>query len=464
LNRPASPLLHDYKPSATRKPAKSKAIWWFVAGLGIPLLGIALVTGLSTNDPLPPISDTPVMTSANTVALPVDEMDAAAITSDVLEPEIEVEPELDYDRLTLTVGRGDTMEKLFRKNSLSISHLMQIAQLDEAKQRFRRIKPGDVFEVEHDNGQVFGLHSKLDLTTALQIDRVDDTFTAQIIERPVERRKRHAYGVIESSLFESAAQAGLSDKTIMNVAGIFAWDVDFILDIRSGDNYYVQFEEIWQDGEYVTDGEIIAAEFNNNGRQIQAVRFKDGENNTDYFTPEGDSVRKAFIRAPVDFTRISSNFNPKRRHPILNTIRAHRGVDYAAPRGTPIKAAGDGKVIFRGTKSGYGRVVILQHGGNITTLYAHMSGYDAKAKLSTRVRQGQTIGYVGMTGLATANHLHYEYRLNGVHRNPRTVSLPDAEPIADQYREQFLTEAAPILEELERFKSTQVASIAFDAP
>jgi len=435
-----------------------------VAGLGIPLLGIALVTGLSTNDPLPPISDTPVMTSANTVALPVDEMDAAAITSDVLEPEIEVEPELDYDRLTLTVGRGDTMEKLFRKNSLSISHLMQIAQLDEAKQRFRRIKPGDVFEVEHENGQVFGLHSKLDLTTALQIDRVDDTFTAQIIERPVERRKRHAYGVIESSLFESAAQAGLSDKTIMNVAGIFAWDVDFILDIRSGDNYYVQFEEIWQDGEYVTDGEIIAAEFNNNGRQIQAVRFKDGENNTDYFTPEGDSVRKAFIRAPVDFTRISSNFNPKRRHPILNTIRAHRGVDYAAPRGTPIKAAGDGKVIFRGTKSGYGRVVILQHGGNITTLYAHMSGYDAKAKLSTRVRQGQTIGYVGMTGLATANHLHYEYRLNGVHRNPRTVSLPDAEPIADQYREQFLTEAAPILEELERFKSTQVASIAFDAP
>ena len=404
------------------------------------------------------------MTSQDAVALPVDEMDAAAITSDVLEPEVAVEPEPEYDKLTLRVGRGDTMEKLFRKNGLDVGHLMQIAQLDEADQQFRRIKPGDAFEVEHDDGQVFSMYSKLDLTTALQINRVDDDFTAQLIERPVELRKRHAYGVIESSLFESAAQAGLSDKTIMNVAGIFAWDVDFILDIRSGDNYYVQFEEIWQDGEYVTDGEIIAAEFNNNGRQIQAVRFKDGEDNTDYFTPEGDSVRKAFIRAPVDFTRISSNFNPKRRHPILNTIRAHRGVDYAAPRGTPIKAAGDGKVIFRGTKSGYGRVVILQHGGNITTLYAHMSGFDAKAKLGTRVRQGQTVGYVGMTGLATANHLHYEYRLNGVHRNPRTVSLPDAEPIADKYREQFLTEAAPILEELERFKRTQVASIAYDAP
>ncbi len=464
MSRPASPLLHDYKPSAARKPAKSKALWWFAAGLGIPLLGIALVTGLSTDAPLPPVSDSPMMTSPNAVALPVDEMDAAAITSDVLEPVIEVEPDPEFDKLTLTVGRGDTMEKLFRKNSLDVGHLMQIAQIDEAEQRFRRIKPGDVFEVEHEDGQIFSIYSKLDLTTALRIDRVEDNFVAQIIERPVEHRKRHAYGVIESSLFESAAQAGLSDKTIMNVAGIFAWDVDFILDIRSGDNYYVQYEEIWQDGEFVTDGEIIAAEFNNNGRQLRAVRFKDGENNTDYFTPDGDSVRKAFIRAPVDFTRISSNFNPKRRHPILNTIRAHRGVDYAAPRGTPIKAAGDGKVIFRGTKSGYGRVVILQHGGNITTLYAHMSGYAAKATLGSRVRQGQTIGYVGMTGLATANHLHYEYRLNGVHRNPRTVSLPDAEPIADKYREQFLAEAAPILEELDRFKSTQVASIAYSAP
>jgi murein DD-endopeptidase MepM/ murein hydrolase activator NlpD len=387
-------------------------------------------------------------------------MDAEAITSDVLEPP----PEPEYDKLTLTVGRGDTMEKLFRQHKLDIGHLMAIAQLDEAKRQFRRIKPGDEFEVEHDEGQIISLYSKLDLTSGLAITQGEEGFTAELVEHPVEVRKRHAYGVIQTSLFESAAQSGLSDRTIMNVAGIFAWDVDFILDIRSGDNYYVQYEEIWQDGEYVTDGEIIAAEFNNNGRQIRAVRFKDGENNTDYFTPVGNSVRKAFIRAPVDFTRISSNFNPNRRHPILNTIRAHRGVDYAAPRGTPIKAAGDGKVIFRGTKSGYGKVVILQHGGNITTLYAHMSNFAAKAGLGTRVRQGQTIGFVGMTGLATANHLHYEYRLNGVHRNPRTVSLPDAEPIDEKYRERFLAEAAPILQELDKFKSTQVASIAFSSP
>jgi murein DD-endopeptidase MepM/ murein hydrolase activator NlpD len=400
--------------------------------------------------------------AADAVPLAVDEMTPEAITNAVLEPAPPPPPA--YDKLTLEVGRGDTMEKLFRKHQLDIGELMSIAQLDAARQQFRRIKPGDVFEIEHDDGKIISLYSQLDLTSALHVTKGEDGFAAGIVDKPIEVRKRFAYGVINTSLFESAATAGLSDKTIMNVAGIFAWDVDFILDIRQGDTYYVQFEEIWQDGEYVTDGEIIAAEFNNNGRQIQAIRFKDGEERTDYFTPDGDSVRKAFIRAPVDFTRISSNFNPNRRHPILNTIRAHRGVDYAAPRGTPIKAAGDGKVIFRGTKSGYGKVVILQHGGNITTLYAHMSNFNAKARLGTRVTQGQTIGYVGMTGLATANHLHYEYRLNGLHRNPRTVSLPDAEPIAAKYRQRFLAEAAPILEELENYKRKRLATVAYATP
>ncbi|MEJ2255765.1 MAG: peptidoglycan DD-metalloendopeptidase family protein [Woeseiaceae bacterium] len=468
MDRPVSPLLHDYKPSAARKPAKSKAVQWFAVGLGIPLVGVALLSALGTDDePLPPVVEEPVMIASDADIVPVEQMDADAITGDVLET---APPPSEYDRLNLTIGRGDTMEKLFRQHGLNIGELMTIAQLEEAEKQFRRIKPGDVFEIEHDDGNIVSLYSKLDLTRGLRITTGEDGFTAEIIDPPVEIQKRFAYGVIEkrfaygvieTSLFESAAQAGLSDTTIMNMAGIFAWDVDFILDIRAGDNYYVHYEEIWQDGEYVKDGEIIAAEFNNNGRQIRAIRFRDDNGRTDYFTPEGKSVRKAFIRAPVDFTRISSNFNPRRKHPILNTIRAHRGVDYAAPRGTPIKAAGDGKVIFRGNKGGYGRVVILQHGGNITTLYAHLSNFAAKARLGSRVRQGQTIGYVGKSGLATASHLHYEYRLNGVHRNPRTVSLPDAEPIAEQYRERFLAQAAPILEELEDFKRTRLAAVAY---
>jgi murein DD-endopeptidase MepM/ murein hydrolase activator NlpD len=363
----------------------------------------------------------------------------------------------DVRKLDITIGRGDTFDKIFRQNNLNLGHLAAIAKLDEPKKLFRRIKPGDNFEITHENGSIVSMYAPLNLTSALQIDRGEDGFEATIIERPIEVQKRMAYGVIESSLFLSGADAGLSDKVIMNIAGIFAWDVDFVLDIRQGDNIYVQYEQIWQDGKYVMDGEIIAAEFNNNGRTHRAIRFKDADGYSDYFTPEGDSVRKAFIRAPVDFTRISSNFNPNRRHPILNTIRAHRGVDYAAPRGTPIKAAGDGKVIFRGQKSGYGNTVILQHGGNITTLYAHMSSFAAQATIGKRVRQGQTIGFVGATGLATANHLHYEYRLNGVHRNPRTVELPQAEPIDRKYRDQFLASVEPILAELETFKRTHLA-------
>ena len=459
MSRPVSPLLHDYKPSASRQPAKSKALQWFAVGLGIPLIAVTLMNTLDEPAYEAPVTDTPVLRSAPGEAPAVPTIEQAVIIEEVAA--LLPEPAPEFDKLVLNVNSGDTMEKLFRKNKLSLGHLMTIAELDEAKTRFRQIKPGDVFEVTHDNGQVISLYSQLNLTSALQIDKQETGFEAKIIDRPIEIRKRMAHGVIDTSLFESAAAAGLSDKVIMNIAGIFAWDVDFVLDIRQGDNYYVQYEEIWQDGEFVTDGEIVAAEFNNNGRTIKALRFVDNEGRTDYFTPEGRSVRKAFLRSPVDF-RVSSSFNPNRLHPVLKTRRPHRGVDYAAPRGTPIKASGDGKVIFRGTQSGYGKVVILQHGGNITTLYAHMSNFVAKVGVGSRVRQGQTIGFVGKTGLVTGVHLHYEYRLNGVHRNPRTVALPDAEPIAEQYRAKFIAEAAPVLQQLEQFKTAQTQSVAFN--
>jgi murein DD-endopeptidase MepM/ murein hydrolase activator NlpD len=384
---------------------------------------------------------------------------AAAATAVYSEVPLVLAPEPEYQTLTLTIRRGDTLDQLFRTHQLSVSHLAQIARLEEAGKQFRKIRPGDVFEITHDDGKLVSLYSALNLTSALKVDRQESGFSAAIIDRPIEIRKRMAHGVIENSLFESATAAGLSDKLVMNIAGIFAWDVDFVLDIRNGDNYYVQWEEIWQNGEFITDGEIVVAEFNNDGRMHQAIRFVDSAGRTDYFTPKGNSVRKAFLRSPVDF-RVSSSFNPNRRHPVLKTVRPHRGVDYAAPSGTPIKASGDGKVIFRGVKSGYGNVVILQHGGNITTLYAHMSRFASSARTGSRVRQGQTIGYVGKTGLVTGVHLHYEYRLNGVHRNPRTVKLPQADPIAEEYRKQFLAAAGPILEELERFKNTQLATIA----
>ncbi len=464
MPRPVSPLLHDYKEASFKRPGKNRAPLWFALGLVLPVISVGTFSLLTSAPDLPrPAPAEPAM-AASDAPMPNQVMPEPVLPAiePAPEPVVEAAPEPKYETLALTLKKGDTLDGLFRKNKLNLGHLAAISRLEEARQRFRRLKPGDRFEIQHDNGDLISMYSALDLTSALSIARGDNGFEAEIVERPIEKRTRKAYGVINSSLFEAGSAAGLNDRTVMNIAGIFAWDVDFVFDIRVGDNFYVLYEEIWQDGDYVTDGEIVAAEFNNNGRTHRAIRFVDESGRSDYYTPDGHSVRKAFVRAPVDFTRISSNFNPRRRHPILNTIRAHRGVDYAAPRGTPIKASGDGKVIFRGTKSGYGKTVILQHGGNITTLYAHMSNFAKNAKPGSRVAQGQTIGFVGATGLATANHLHYEYRLNGVHRNPRTVPLPQADPIDDRYKGEFLARTAPILEELERFKRTQLATVAFN--
>jgi len=470
LNRPVSPILHDYKPSAGLEVKNFDALHWFAVGLGLPLVGIALLLALKS------ASGTDSAIIENDVAVAMAEQDAAlpvAIVAEVPEqpvagpvaepipfppfhPPLELPPE--FDQVSFTIKRGDTLDALFHKNNLDLGHLAMILRLPEAAPHLTRLIPGDEFLIEHDDGSLVSLYRELDLTSALKIRREETGyFSSEIVDRPIDVRKKLAFGKIDTSLFESATEAGLRDALIMNLAGIFAWDVDFVLDIRGGDHYYILFEEIYQDGIYVADGEIIAAEFNNNGRTFQAIRFVDKSGRSDYYTPEGLSVRKAFVRAPVDFTRISSSFNPRRKHPILNTIRAHRGVDYAAPSGTPIKAAGDGKVIFRGSKNGYGHHLIVQHGGNITTLYAHVSRFHNSSRVGRRVTQGQTIAYVGKTGLATAPHLHYEYRLNGVHRNPRTVELPKADPISEEFRADFLAAAGPILNELLQYKRTQVA-------
>ena len=473
MHRKPSPLLHDYKTTVNPPQKKPQPLRWFGVGLGVPLLATAAfllqkspsepaaVVTASSPDTLSAVADDDIPDIEHIVFTNV--VEPAPLLPDYpnFHPPL-LFPEPAYDALNITVRRGDTLDRIFRRNKLDLGHLAQIARLPEARDHLRILKPGDEIEIRHDGGQLVSLHRDLELTSSLKVTRGEERFEAEIVERPIETQKRLAYGRIETSLFESAAAANLSDSLIMNLAGIFAWDVDFVLDIRTDDNYYILFEEIWQNGEFVADGEIVAAEFNNNGRTFRAIRYVDKNGRSDYFTPEGRSVRKAFIRAPVDFTRISSSFNPNRRHPILNTIRAHRGVDYAAPKGTPVKASGDGKVIFRGVKGGYGNAVILQHGGNITTLYGHLSAFAKSAPLGSRVKQGQTIGFVGSTGLSTAPHLHYEYRLNGVHRNPRTVKLPQAEPISEEYMQDFLTTAEPILDELLRYKQTRMASLTHD--
>ena len=357
--------------------------------------------------------------------------------------------------IELEIKAGDTLEELFIENNLNIGHLFQIMSSKLAEQYLKYLRPGDTIVINHTNGEINNLTRNLNLNKALFIQKDVENFNSSIIDRDIQIRKKFGYGYIKTSLFESAIENGLTEKLIMNLTDILAWDIDFVYDIRINDDFYVLFEEIWQDDKYVTDGNIIALEFNNNGRKFQAIRYTNENGVPNYFTPDGNNMSKAFIRAPLDFTRVSSNFNPNRKHPILNTIRAHRGVDYAAPKGTKIKASGDGKIIFRGVKSGYGNVIILQHGDNITTLYAHMSGFNSAFKLGDRVRQNQVIGYVGSSGLATAPHLHYEYRVNGVHKNPRTVRLPQAQPIKKEYVNDFLIQSKSIMSELLQFKESR---------
>jgi murein DD-endopeptidase MepM/ murein hydrolase activator NlpD len=445
--------MRDYKPVSAKAQPRARWLVWFIAGLGLPLITVALI---SPDKSQPPQLEA-LTTVATVKAIPDETPEIIApapaapakptYSSEI--PALVAAPEPEYERTFMTVKNGDSLDRLFRRNGLSVADLTVIMRDDQARKHLRVVKPGDKITVRHQEDRVVELGREIDFARSLKVSREEDAFSAGIYEHEIISKPFEARGRINSSLFLAAADAGITDRTIMNLAGIFAWDIDFVLDIRQGDEFHIIVEELWRDGKRVAEGDILAAEFTNQGEVFRAIRYKAPDGHISYFTPDGRNMRKAFLRAPLSFSRISSNFNPNRRHPVLNTIRAHKGVDYAASHGTPIKAAGDGKVIFRGKKGGYGNVVILQHGGNITTLYAHMSNFDRKARNGTRVKQGQVVGYVGQTGLASGPHLHYEYRRNGVHKNPRTVSLPDAAPIDPKLKEDFQRTAAPLITQLD---------------
>ena len=372
------------------------------------------------------------------------------------EPDEAPEPQVPWT--TVTVKRGDSLAKLFDDRGLPATDWLAISQLPEHGKTLTRLKPGDEIRLRRDRrGTLKALKYPLSSEKTLVVTRAGDGFTAKTISHPLERRVRHAQATIDSSLFLAGQEAGLSERVIMELAQIFAWDIDFALDIRKGDSFTILYEELYRDGEHVGNGPILAAQFNNQGRTIKAVRYEVAGGKAEYYTPDGRNMRKAFLRTPVDFTRISSRFNPGRRHPVLNKIRAHRGVDYAAPTGTSVKAAGDGKIVFRGRKGGYGNVIIIEHAGRYSTLYAHLSGFSRKVRLGSRVEQGQIVGFVGMTGLATGPHLHYEFRVNGIHKDPLKVKLPTAEPLPKQYHQDFDRHAAPLLAQLDTLSRTLLA-------
>lgn len=350
---------------------------------------------------------------------------------------------------SITVRSGDSLAAIFDRAGLGAGELHQLINTDERTGELKRIYPDDVIHFRVEDGRLLGLRYPVDQTETLVVTREEDEFRVAMENKAVETRVEHASGTVDRSPFLAGLEAGLSHGQIMRLMGIFEWQVDFAREVRSGDSFSVAYESYYVDGEHVRDGPILAARYVNRGRQISAVRYTDPDGNTGFYDPQGENLRKAFLRRPVQNARISSHYNPNRKHPVLGVRRPHLGTDFAAPPGTPVRAAGNGRVVHVGRKGGYGRAVIIEHANRYRTLYAHMSRYASNISVGTRVEQGQTIGYVGASGLVTGAHLHYEFIENGAHRNPMRVELPNGDPVAEAHMQDFRSRAAPLMAQLD---------------
>lgn len=383
------------------------------------------------------------------------------IPANVPVEEVAIEPEPVTPQLkviTENVRTGDTLSTIFERANAGVSTLYRLIADEDIKAPMEKIFPGQTFAFTFNtNDELIKVSFNESQLVSYDIDllKTEETFASinKVVRTP-DIHTEYTKAVIDGSLFLAGLNAGLSDNMIMQLATLYGWDIDFALDIRKGDEFSLLYEENYLDGEKLSDGPILAAKFNNNGREIVAIRYTDADGRTDYYSPDGNSMRKAFLRTPMDVFRISSSFNPNRMHPVLNRIVAHKGTDYAAPVGTPIKATGDGKILKAYYSATYGNVVIIQHGEGIRTLYAHMSKFSKYARAGARIKQGQIVGYVGATGRVTGAHLHYEFQVHGVHKNPQTVKLPTAQPLAQQHLPAFKEYAANLAGQLDVLDSS----------
>ena len=357
------------------------------------------------------------------------------------------------ETMSVVVKKGDNLAMIFKQAGLSPQQTYHVSKAGELAERLLKIMPGDVLELLIDpQGQLISLQYPFSSTNTLIINKnQDNTFTSKIESIEVDSRLNYTQGDVTNSFWNAGLKANLTDNQIMQVADIFGWDIDFALGLRAGDSFYVMFEEHYINGEFIENGDIVAAQFINQGEAYTAIRYDDGN----FYTPEGRSMRKSFLRAPVNFRYISSSFKRNRFHPVQKRWKAHRGVDYAADRGTPVIAAGDGKVIKAAYDRYNGHHVFIQHGEKYVTKYLHFT--KRKVKNGQTVKQGQLIGTVGSTGLASGPHLHYEFLVDGVHRNPRTVNLPKALPIAKKESIKFSDIAEVRLQQLNNNKRIMLA-------
>jgi murein DD-endopeptidase MepM/ murein hydrolase activator NlpD len=432
--------LHDEKRWLTRRKL-------IVFGATLILVGILLGLFESSDKPepatRPEIIDLPLPERKPGSGAPAAEKDETASLSGA---------QINWE--SVKVKRGQTLDAIFKRQGLSIPLLHEILALNGETKGLTKIKPGEIFDFQRDSdGSFLQMRYAVDEARYLFVRQEGAGLTAEIQQREVFSEVAEAEGVIQSSLFLAGKQAGLSDAMVMKLANIFGWDIDFVLDIRKGDRFMLVYEKIYREGEFLRDGNILAATFINQGQRFQAIYFEEGDV-AGYFAPDGRNMRKAFLRAPLNFSYISSGFNPRRMHPVLKRIRPHNGIDYYAPRGTPVYSAGVGTVTRSAYSKANGHHVFVKHANSIVTKYLHFT--KRAVKKGQKVKQGQTIGYVGSTGLATGPHLHYEFVVNGVHRNPRTVPLPKVEPLHGKLLVSFQSQAAPMLTQLSRLESASL--------
>ncbi|RLV58875.1 peptidase M23 [Parashewanella curva] len=368
----------------------------------------------------------------------------------LVEPEAKT-PQLQQGEL-FKVRSGDTLARLFKRSGLTSREVYEITQLSLAKKNLLKILPGEDIEIFKDLDNRFAkLRYIIDPINTLVISKEDDKYTQKLDKKQIETRTKFATSEIKTNFWNAAVDAGLTPNQIMQLAGLFTWDVDFALDIREGDSFALIFEQKYADGDFLENGNILAAEFINQGDRYTAVRYSNGQ----YYSETGRSMKKAFIRSPVDFTRVSSNFNPRRLHPVTGRVRPHNGVDYVAPVGTPIKATGRGKVIASSYNKYNGNYVFIKHNDTYTTKYLHLKR--RKVRKGQSIKQGQIIGTLGSTGRVTGAHLHYEFIVNGVHRNPRTVKLPKSDSIHRKQKADFLKVSRVLMAQLEHNKQLHIA-------
>ena len=358
----------------------------------------------------------------------------------------------------LTVSSGDTLSAMFAQVGLSATELYRVVNSSEEANVLNRLYPGNELSFQMSQpGQLDTLKVMTSPLEGFQFARLGDSYEATPINIQPEVLQVQKHGQIAASLFMAADEAQIPAGIIMEMADIFGGVIDFLLDPREGDQFSLIYEEKYLDGERVGTGDIIGAQFINRGREYLALRYQNEAGQIGYFSPAGESMQRAFLRNPLDVFRISSNFNPNRRHPILNTIRAHKGTDYAAPTGTPIRATADGTVTWAGRNGSFGNLVVIKHHGAFETKYAHLNTYANGVKKGSRVQQGQIIGYVGSTGSATGPHLHYEFLINGVHKNPRTVvdQLPQVVSLEESEMPRFRASTQTILEQFAQANASQ---------